>query len=62
MKISTNREYYNNGDFCIFVCKYTNKYCYQDSFGYKSYKTLSGLEKMLKKNGLISEDETIEEE
>lgn len=59
MEISNIRNYSDNGEFCIFIDKYTGKYCYQDSFGYKSFKSISGLERMLRKSGCIAEGDSL---
>lgn len=46
MKITSAREYIESLDCCVW---FDGEYNYQDMFGYKTFKTLNGLNKHLAK-------------
>lgn len=58
MTISKTRNYDNANDFCIYI-GYDGEFVYQDIFGYKSYKTIAGLERMLRKRGYLADGERV---
>ena len=49
MTITTSRQHIESIDAIIYIDKYDGSYVYHDIFGYRSYKTLRGLNNYLQK-------------
>ena len=49
IKITNARQYIENENACIFI-NWEGEYVYQDMCGYRTYKTLAGLNRFLVKN------------
>ena len=49
MTITTSRQYIDSIDACIYIDDWSGEYVYHDIFGYRTYKTLRGLNNYLQK-------------
>ena len=54
--ISTERQYIENGNACIF---FDGEYVYQDAFGYKAFKSINGLNKHIAKVAKMANREAV---
>lgn len=59
IKLTTDRHYIDRPECCVYIDKHDGRFMFQDIFGYKSYKTINGLNKMLAKVCKMANIETI---
>lgn len=57
--ISTERQYIEDGNACIYIDEYDGSYVYSDIFGYKTYKTIKGLNKHIAKVAKMANREAV---
>ena len=57
--ISNERQYIEDGNACVYVDKYDGLYVYSDVFGYKTYKTLKGLNAHIAKAAKMANREAV---
>lgn len=55
--ISNERQYIENGNACVYSDN--DEYIYMDAFGYKTYKTISGLNKHIAKVAKMANREAV---
>lgn len=60
IKISNEYGYIKDLDCAVYIDKYDGSFCYQDVCGYKSYKTIAGLNRHLAGICKAANKETVE--
>lgn len=59
INLTTDRQYIEKPDCCVYIDKYDGRFVYQDMCGYKSYKTIAGLNRMIAKACKAANIETV---